>query len=388
MTPQILIVAVSGRALAAAARRAGTAPLVLDLFNDLDTRALASRSAACGSLAKGFDAEALLAAARAEPGLPLVYGSGFEARPGLLARLAEGRTLFGNPPETVARIKDPAVFFPLLDRLGIPHPAVALAPPKQDRDWPAGWLVKRTGGAGGAHVRPARKRDRGAGHYFQRRVEGESVSALFLANGRAALVLGYSVQWRAPGPKGVRRPGSFLFGGAARPARIARALARRIEDFLPRLVAETGLLGLNSADFLLRDEGFDLLEINPRPGATLDIFDRLGAPKEGRGLFALHLAACQGDLPEAWQPLSGAAASAVVYTPRELIVPQGLQWPDWAADLPEDGSTIPAGAPLCTVLAEAADVEAARRLVAQRGEQILQWIEQPVRASVALPGAA
>jgi predicted ATP-grasp superfamily ATP-dependent carboligase len=384
MSGPLLIAAISGRALAAAARRAGYEPVVLDLFNDRDTRALASRSAAvAGSIEQGFEAEALCAAARLEPDLPLVYGGGFEDRPALLRHLAAGRRLYGNAPETLARTKDPAVFFALLDRLAIPHPEVALSAPESRADWPAGWLVKRIGGAGGAHVRPARCGVGDAGHYFQRRGEGRAVSVLFLANGRDALTLGFSLQWRAPG-----RGLGFLFGGAAQPARFEPAIAEAMQGVLPGLVAETGLRGLNSADFLVRPDGFELLEINPRPGATLDIFDRPGDGQRGEGqhLLALHLAACEGQLPATWWPVPGASACAVLYAPRDLAVPQALRWPDWAADLPDGGSAIPAGAPICTVLAEGIEVDAARRLVEQRSRQILRAIEHPTDS--ALSGAA
>ena len=81
----------------------------------------------------------------------LVYGAGFEDRPALLARLCRGRTLCGNTPETVARTKDPHTFFATLDALGIPHPEISLIAPRD----PQGWLAKRIGGSGGAHVVPA-----------------------------------------------------------------------------------------------------------------------------------------------------------------------------------------------------------------------------------------
>ena len=53
------------------------------------------------------------------------------------------------------------------------------------------------------------------------------------------------------------------------------------------------LAGLNSVDFLVADDAVWLLEINPRPGATLDIFE-----PDGGSLFALHVQACGGVLPE------------------------------------------------------------------------------------------
>jgi len=56
------------------------------------------------------------------------------------------------------------------------------------------------------------------------------------------------------------------------------------------------------------------LEVNPRPGATLDIFD---APP---GLFGLHVAACAGRLERGWRAPPGAAASAIAYADRRLQV--------------------------------------------------------------------
>ncbi|NNH33816.1 tetrahydromethanopterin C1 transfer protein, partial [Rhizobium sp. SEMIA 4085] len=44
-SPAIMIAAISGRSLAAAARRAGYRPLVADLFCDCDTVALSERTA-------------------------------------------------------------------------------------------------------------------------------------------------------------------------------------------------------------------------------------------------------------------------------------------------------------------------------------------------------
>ncbi len=59
----LLIAAISGRALAAAARRAGYRPLVADLFRDIDTVALAERAVKLpGSLHDGIAGKALIPA--------------------------------------------------------------------------------------------------------------------------------------------------------------------------------------------------------------------------------------------------------------------------------------------------------------------------------------
>ena len=302
MTPPVLIAGLSGRALAAAARRSGYDPLVLDLFADADTQELALRSAQVdGSIEEGLSEEALIAAAKAiapladYPRLDLVYGSGFEDRPMLLARLAAGRRLRGNRPDTVARLKDPHDFFSALDRLGLPHPEVCYMPPADAEDW----LVKRVGASGGAHIVVASGAVAEPDRYYQKQVAGRPLSLLFLANGVRALPLGFSAQWSA-------RERGYLFGGAARPASVSARIAADMAQAAQALTVEFGLLGLNSADVIARDDGFDLLEVNPRPGATLDIFDHAG------DLFALHCRACAGDLPTYRAELADAAACAVV----------------------------------------------------------------------------
>ena len=359
----MLIAAHSGRALAAAARRAGYRPLVADLFADLDTQAIAAaHMRVAGTPAHGFasrrllDALDRLAADRAPEGL--VYGSGFEDRVPLLRSVARRHVLLGNSAETVARVKDPLGFAELCRRQNVPHPEVSQAAAVDD-----GWLEKRAGGSGGAHVRPAKAgKTPGRGAYLQHRLNGRPVSALFLADGRNARVLGFSEQWADPAPG---QP--FRYSGAVRPARLTRPQEAAMADAIARLATAAGLVGLNSADFLSRADGFDLLEINPRPGATLDIY----ADAKG-SLFELHVQACRGRSPEPCPTFPGAAASAIVYVTRPCVLPQNFAWPDWAADRQPPGIRVAAAGPLCTVRAEADVAETARELVRRRTAAILE----------------
>ena len=363
--PCVLIAAVSGRALAAAARRAGYAPLVADLFGDRDTQALAAGfERVPGSLARGPDGPALraalarLAAGRAPVGL--VYGSGFERRPALLRAMARHHRLLGNAPETVARLKELFAFAELCRACAVPHPPVTLEVGEGEGEW----LEKRAGGAGGSHVRPARRRRVRPPRYLQRKAAGRPVSALFLGDGAASRILGFSEQWAAPAPG---EP--YRYGGAARPAATAPHTAA-LTAAVARLSRAAGLVGLNSADFLLREDGFDLLEINPRPGATLDLFADTPA------LFAWHLEACRGRLPVLPPTAPDAAAASVVYAPRDFILAADFSWPDWAADRQPPGP-VAAGAPFCTVLARAPNVFDAREQLQRRMVQILALTEAP-----------
>ena len=358
----VLIAAVSGRALAASARRGGYLPLVADFFGDQDTVAAAGAHVPLGGFAQGFreceimEALERLAAQHAPNGL--VYGTGFEDRPDVLSRLAQRWRLFGNSADTIAMVKDPEIFAAVCRNCDVAHPPISLSPPTQE-----GWLAKRRGGSGGFHIGAALDRASGEGVYYQPRVPGTAVSALLLADGASASVLGLSVQWARPTS---RQP--FRYGGAVRPADIASGVAKRLAEAACRLAAALSLTGLNSADFMVHGDDFWILEINPRPGATLDIFE----PEDG-SLFALHMAACAGNLIDETPRLDGAKASAIFYAEHNLIAPARFEWPDWSADRPNAGLAVKAGEPLCTVHATAATAMEAQALVNERSALVHAW---------------
>ena len=357
----MLIAAASGRALAASARRGGYAPLVVDAFGDQDTLAVAREHAQVDLLNRPVDDEKLISAleglARGHDPTGIVCGSGFEDRADLLTRLAARWRMLGNAPEIVARLKDPLGFAAICRAADIPHPETSLTTPSD----PSGWLVKRAGGAGGQHVRSA---DGGhaapAGAYYQRRVDGAPFSALLLAHGRDIIVLGFSAQWSAPTP---RQP--FRYGGAVRPAPLGEDLRQAMTAAIARLVAAVPLVGLNSADFLVDGDRFHLLEINPRPGATFDLFE-----PEGSSLFALHVDACGGRLPAQAPRFDRSAAGAILYARRDIATMPALDWPEWVADRPVAGSRVHAGGPLCSVFAHATTAAQARALVEERSAML------------------
>ena len=362
----ILIAAISGRALAASARRAGYLPLVTDFFGDQDTLRVAHAHVRLGGeLARGFEEQALYDAltelsARRLP-LGIVCGTGFEDRTELLRGIAQRWRLFGNDAETVARIKSPKFFPKMCGALGIPLPGLSLVKPAR----PADWLVKRRGGAGGAHIRSALRPDRPENEiYYQRKVPGRSISCLFLADGARALVLGFSEQWSLPTP---RQP--YRYGGAVRPASITRHTGKALAAAVQRLAAAIPLFGLNSADFLVDGESFWLLEVNPRPGATLDLFE----PPD-QSLFALHVAACSGRLAATPYNSDSAKAAAIVYAEHGIDSVPNLDWPDWIADRPLAGGAIKVGEPVCTVYADSSTPADARALADTRRKLVLAWM--------------
>jgi len=372
--PAVLIAAASGRALAQSARRGGYLPLVADFFADQDTAALAHAVVRIEhGLARGMGEQRLLAAcetlARSRQPIGVVCGTGFEDRPQLLARLGERWRLLGNDPQTVTRVKDPGAFAALCRDCDVAHPDKLASPPRE----PDGWLAKRKGGAGGSHIASATAQHLSdGGVYFQRAAPGVPVSALFLADRRHAMALGFSTQWASPTAQ--RR---FRYGGAVQPAAVAPGIADALVAALQRIMQAIPLVGLNSADFLVDGDEFRLLEINPRPGATLDVFE----PAEG-SLFALHVAACEGELTRTPPRFDGACAAAIVYAERDIAAAPAMQWPEWTADRPHPGTAIKAGEPLCTVKAAAATAAAAKARVDERLAMVLAMVHDWTPASM------
>jgi predicted ATP-grasp superfamily ATP-dependent carboligase len=198
--------------------------------------------------------------------------------------------------------------------------------------------------------------------YFQRRTAGRSLSVLFLADGRRAEVVGFSRQLR-------RRVGDrrYTYAGAVGPIDLPAPVSRSLLDALQALVANTGLVGCNSVDFLLTGSRPLVLEINPRPSATMDLYDD-DLPK---GLFEAHLQACRGCLPGTSfrRRTRLVRGHAIVYAGARLQIAPDATFPDWCSDTPRPGATVAIDSPVCTVHASGSDVSAVMRLLGRRRRQ-------------------
>jgi len=328
----------------------------MDAFADTDTAAYAAGLQRVAWDGAGFCAELpdrVEQFMRARGGACIVPGSGFEAAPELLAALARlAGAVAGSPAETFAACRGGPAAAGLLQRLGIPFAQVYLTPP------PAGdWLLKHVGGLGGGHVRHWTAADAAppAGAYWQRHVRGPTYSVNYLADTRRAVLLGCNR--------------IFARGGGDFRPRLAVAvpppapLAGILQEVLDTLVAGSGQRGLCGLDLVLAGADGYVIDVNPRPTATFELHERRG------GLFALHLAACRGQLPARLPPLlypDATHAQAVYYARHALCLPPTWRWPAWTADRPAPGSHVAAGAPLCSIHARAAHARAACRLLHRR----------------------
>jgi Predicted ATP-dependent carboligase related to biotin carboxylase len=249
------------------------------------------------------------------------------------------------------------------DKTGYP----ASRDPAHTTPEPPGWLVKRVGGAGGVHVRRASTDDKArAGWYFQRELSGRLLSAVFVADGRCAKIVGFSEQWPAQGLD--EQP--YLYGGAVTVGGFKPALAREIADIVYTLVEQSTLRGVCGIDFMVRAGVPYVLEVNPRPSATFELHEH------GTSLVNWHIEACrrrmvQGTLKGG----SGACGHAIVYAQGQVQIPSSLTWPLWVSDRPRPGSVIGRATPVCTVHAKAPDPMMARRCLAARVAYLWHTLE-------------
>lgn len=362
----ILVAALSGRALAQSARAASIPVSVLDVYGDIDTCRAATAMAPVGN--ERFQISRNLLLETAERLCPphrcpgLVYGAGFESDTQTLTDLAAGRELFGNAPDLLSELGTPQYFFPLLDRLGIPHPSVTYRRPA-DSD---GWLAKQAGSCGGGHVMPARHAAGKAGIYYQRKLPGRVMSVLFLAYGRQMAVVGISEQWHDV----AGNRGCYRYGGALSCQDLPVALQLEVMHAIKTLVSRLCLRGLNSVDMVVDSNEFHVLEINGRPTATMELYDH-GGPES---LFRQHLACCRGGKPSLPGRSVTGNAHAVMYATREMAVPTGMQWPSWCSDIPAAGCTIQPGQPVCTVHATGRHMTRVREVLGRRSGVIHEML--------------
>lgn len=376
----IAVAAISARAMAEAAANDGFNVVALDLFGDLDTRRAASRWLPIGTPGGlRIDAASALAALRqlaqeGEGGDPVVgwiAGSGFEGEPGLLEQGAAVLPLIGTAPDAVRRLRDPASFFGFLRARVMPYPQVLLDPPED----PAGWLMKDAHGCGGWHVRHAPwsvEEPLSSHDYFQREMPGQPMSATFIANGREVHVLGFNEMT-------VRRFGArpFVFCGAVGPVPVPENIAMRVTGIARALAAEFELRGLCSIDFMRDDDAIGVLEVNPRPPASMSLYR---SPARTPGLMHAHLRAClHGELPAMSAHAQDIEGIEIVFAPRpmqldEVVARQLAEWPG-IRDIPGIGQRFDIDDPLCTLTACGTSADEVRARLTESRERLFKTLE-------------
>ncbi|MBX7072109.1 MAG: ATP-grasp domain-containing protein [Pirellulales bacterium] len=303
MPDSILILGASARAAAISARRAGFVVYAADLFEDLDLAAIAE--ATC---VEDYPA-GLVAAARRFPSCGWLYTGGLENRPAIVDRIAGERPLLGNRGVVLKRVRDPFQVRRALTNAGLRYPETCSDP----RDAPSNgeWLCKAFASSGGNQVhrwrgwppQPAGGHSvsspshAGEGNYYQRWIDGQNASAVYLAAGGTARLLGVTRQlvganWCCVGAAAVDRPDwsgtPFRYCGSIGPLPIDDALRDQFTRIGHCLAAEFDLIGLFGVDAIIRAGEVWPVEVNPRYSASAEVLERA----QGVSMIGAHVAAC------------------------------------------------------------------------------------------------
>lgn len=343
----VLLAGVSVRALAESAVRAGVRVTALDAYGDLDLRRIAHVVAKPRDGSGKFDSLAVARVSRSIHAVAVAYVSNFENSPDAVEILARGRTLLGNLPAVLRRVRDPLELARALPRLGLPTPAVRASAPLADSD--VRWLLKpRRSGGGHGIVRWTRGMPVPRSSIVQERIRGAAGSIIFVADGAALTPLALTRQLSgdaAFGASGFAYCGSIL--EPHRPDLLANAI--RLATSVTR---EFALRGVCSIDFIARGDIPYAIEVNPRPTASMELVERA----TGRSIWLAHAAGCTGSLlsalPVGDSP-SLAHGKAVLYARQPVVLGDTTRWldDDDVRDIPAPGERIARGSPICTIFA-------------------------------------
>ncbi len=334
----ILVVAVSARMVAELAVADGYAVTAFDRFGDVDLRAIAA-----GATAPDNDALAELSAGCAAEAI--VYGGGFENRPDLVARLADGRELLGTAPEALLTARDPWVVSAAARAAGARAPETRAGLAAPEPPGPDPWLRKPRRGGGGRGVRRWTGGRLDPGEILQRWIGGLSCSAVAIGDGQRAVVLGLTEQLHRRG---------FQWTGNVTPPRLPDSEHEELHGRLSAVATETarrcGVRGAFSVDAIWDGRHAWVLEVNPRPTAGLELF--------GPGAFSAHVDGVRGvGLPTPGAPPATPVARCklVLFADRALRAPDPSWWPaSLVRDVPHESEAIPRGAPVCTLVSATA----------------------------------
>ena len=369
--------------LAELAVAAGYDVVALDHFGDFDLKRLCPSVSVLRDLGGRGGMAALVDAAEEIPAPSVVYGAGLENQPRLVARLASGRSLLGCSPETVERVRDPAVLGPSLRAAGLAYPTTfgaAEAPRRADRS--RRWLRKPLRGGGGRGIRAWRGGALDGDVVLQERISGLACSAAAVSDGRSATVLGVSEQ--LIGHRGLGARG-FAWCGNLVPPRLGeaerRALAGAARAICAHLARAFGLRGLFGIDLVWDGERAWVVEVNPRPIGSLECIE---AAHEV-GVFSAHLEGCAGRLPPvAPDPAPHRAAGKVIlFATQDVLVGDTR---DWRArgirDVPHPREQIAAGHPICTLVSVRESPEAVLADLGARAAALRAELGEPVGVRV------
>lgn len=333
----LLIIANSGRLLAQMSRNAGYGVIVIDCFADVDTQSFAKHCTKIESLSL----DALKTAFNFIPSQykpdAVIIGSGFECHIDSLKYIHQQITVLGNTTETFLSLQNKKKLFQTLKQYKIPHPKTSFQPPKQTINW----LAKPIAGEGGLGIENySQSLSKNHTYYWQKFIQGIPMSVLFISNASGHQICGYHKQYTSTIGK---QP--FIFSGIISYTDLAESIKKQLTLYIEKLIHHFNLKGLNSLDFILKNKQCYVLEINPRPSASMQLYDD--------DLITQHINSCLDKLFKTQNtPTSYCKAYQIIFAKKDTLIKESIQWPEGVVDIPQSGSFVYTNQPICSIIAK------------------------------------
>lgn len=347
--------------------KAGYKVVCLDAFLDHDTQALANLSYRIPFENNAFNASTLLQVIHALA-LPsdsaFVYGSGFESNPQILDAVGERIPVLGNNQNVIAASKNWHTLQSVAEDVGCYFPETCSSAIQVDLASSKSWLVKKTGGAGGSHIRQWRGDYLSDGEYIQERIDGDPISLVFLANEENIQVLGVNALFVNPKQEdGFDYP--FQYAGLLTNIEIDSTLRQTLSQLAISLTKTLKLRGVNSIDAIVSGDALYLLEVNPRLSASA-----YGYSTPSFSLMDAHILACQGNVSSPMPLRFPHVLIKILFAEFNSVIPENVAWPSEVMDVPHAGTRLSKGQPVCSMVVSKNSVKEVNEFAETRYSQL------------------
>ncbi len=266
--PPVALIGASCRWMAASLQRAGIACFVADLFCDADLP----------NTCHYLKINGLHAAENIIPNsIPMIFGGGFETHPSLVSSLLRKHHLLNFNADQVAFVRSLTNLTNLIREIGIRTPFTTET---FDQDRQRTYLIKCKNSTGGAHIRNFNSNTEiHADEYLQEHIAGTPFSASYLASKESCELLGVCQQFLGNHSWGCKKP--FQFCGAIGPINLSHHVHSQLVRLGEAIHRTTNCRGLFGVDFVLNRNDIWIIEVNPRPTASMEILEKslCNAPK-------------------------------------------------------------------------------------------------------------
>jgi len=355
----ILIVANSGRMLAQLSRNAGLVPLVIDCFSDCDTQYLALDYVKINTLELKYVKKAFSVLSHHNKINHVIYGSGLERYKSTLKFLYQNLVVLGNTPEIFSLIQNKTYFFSRLKHLGILFPETTFQVPDINNNW----LVKPEQGEGGLGIKKFEGLSKiTAPSYWQKFITGKTMSVLFVAYGNEYKIIGFNKQYFTR-----IEDNQFVFSGVISQPEINKDIVQTINLWLAALIPDFGLKGINTLDFIVKNNCCYVLEVNARPSASMQLYQQ--------DLLTRHINSFIDAQLQSVIVIKTYKAYKVVFAEAEVFINDHIQWPQWVVDIPKSGSIIHTGMPICSIIADGKNEPQINNLLLNRQQYLKKLLQ-------------